>query len=379
MSGDAAENAALVAGARILLIARATVAVGVAAVAAFTGGGPGPLVTVALLAGLFSAGQAVTVTRWLHPRLRWPRLFVVLAIDLAVLLTILALTGSNLLYICYAGSFAAFSGLVLGAPAALIWAAEILQAYAVGRALHDVTPLLLIIVASGVAGALLRSALTANARRVAAELAAAHREATALERARLARELHDSVAKTVRGMSLAATALPRSMGHQPGLAMQLADAITTAAVAAERETRQLLAGLRVDNPAEDLRRTLARLCDAWSTNSGISVEHHLPPIEPPGPVRYELVRILQEALSNVDRHARARHVSVLLDHDENWVWLAVQDDGIGFDVPEDLSSLQERNHHGLIGMIERAHSVGGRLNVVARPGDGTTITVRLPA
>jgi signal transduction histidine kinase len=358
-----AEHAVLTAGGRVLLIARTALAVALGVA------GPSHLLPLAIIVAIASAGQAAAINKCL---------FAVLLTDLVLLLAVLTLAGPGPLYLGFAASFAAFSGLRLGFLATPIWVAELLQMYAVDRTAHAATVASAIVIPAGTTAALLASLLTQQARRRTAELAAAQREAAALERARLARELHDSVAKTVRGMSLAALALPRSVGQQPLLAQQLADAISTAAVTAERETRDLLAGLRLDSPDEDFPAALTRLCDLWSSGTGVPVDCRIPPIEPPVPVRYELVRILQEALTNTGRHARAGRVEVALGHDEHWLWLTVRDDGAGFAVPEDLSVWSERGHHGLVGMAERARSVGGRLDVVARPGRGTTITVRLP-
>lgn len=353
-------------GCRALLFARAVLAAGVAT-AVILGAGdrllPAVVVTLASLVQAAALGPGpVRVTG-------------LLVSDLAVLLAVLTLAGPGPLYLGYAASVAAFSGLLLGWPAMAIWVGLLLQTYAAGRTVVGAA----LIVPAGVAAVLAGSVATGQVRRRAAELATAQREATALERARLARELHDSVAKTVRGMSLAALALPRSVGRQPQLAVQLADAISAAAVAAERETREVLAGLRLDSPDEAFPPALTRLCHLWSAGSGVPVDCRIAPVEPPVPVRYEVVRIVQEALTNAGRHARAGRVVVTLDHDGQWLRLSVRDDGAGFRVPKDLTTLAEQDHHGLVGMSERARSVGGRLEIAAEPGRGTTITARLPA
>ena len=354
---------------RALLTARAVLAAAVGAAVLLGAGDRSRWLLPAVLVTLTSLVQAAA----LGPG---PvRVTGLLVSDLAVLLAVLALAGPGPLYLGYAASFAAFSGLQLGSPAMAIWAGLLLQTYGVSRTMVAAA----VIVPAGVAAVLFGSVVTGRARRRAAELATVQREATALERARLARELHDSVAKTVRGMSLAALALPGSVGRQPRLAAQLADAISAAAVAAERETREVLAGLRLDSPDEAFPPALTRLCQVWSAGSGVPVDCRIAAVEPPVPVRYEVVRIVQEALINTARHARAGRVVVTLDHDGPWLRLSVRDDGAGFPVPENLTTLAEHGHHGLVGMAERARSVGGRLDVAAQPGRGTTITARLPA
>jgi signal transduction histidine kinase len=95
-------------------------------------------------------------------------------------------------------------------------------------------------------------------------------------------------------------------------------------------------------------------------------------------VETALYRIVQEALTNVARHASASHVSVLLQKRGGVIVLMVEDDGAGFDVAQVMASLQERERLGLYGMEERASLVGGQLTVESAPDTGTTITVQIP-
>jgi signal transduction histidine kinase len=372
LSDSLAETAVLTASSRFYLAARAVLAVVVVVVTVTGVVEPTGLAPTAGLIALVSAGQAIAVGRWPGLLRRPVGLFALLAVDGLLLLSAIALVGSGWFVTACAAGFAALSGLLLGFAAAPVWAGQVLLTAAVG----DVSP---VPIGAGVAASAAGFLMVRQARRTAAVLAAAQRDAAALERARLARELHDSVAKTVHGMSLAAMALPGSVGRHPHLAVRLADAISSAAAAAERETRDLLAGMRLDNPNDDFRHTLGRLCDVWSSNSGIPVDPSISPVDPPVPVRYELVRIVQEALANIGQHARAGRVSVALHLQDGWLRLTVRDDGIGFVLPPDLSALSERDHHGLVGMAERARAVGGHLDVATRPGHGTVITVRLPA
>jgi signal transduction histidine kinase len=92
-----------------------------------------------------------------------------------------------------------------------------------------------------------------------------------------------------------------------------------------------------------------------------------------------LYRIVQESLTNVIKHAQARHVSVTVDQpDDSTVRLRVRDDGVGFDASNAAQLLRE-GHYGLAGMRERASLVGGSLDVGSMPGHGTTIEARLPS
>ncbi|GAA3268894.1 hypothetical protein GCM10020218_008710 [Dactylosporangium vinaceum] len=208
---------------------------------------------------------------------------------------------------------------------------------------------------------------------------AAQRAAAASERARLARELHDSVAKTLRGISFAALALPASLRRQPDLAEQLALTVSTGADTAVRESRELLAALRRDVPDRPFIDTVRMVCDAWQHSSGIRIELVAVAAEPPLAARYELAQILYEALRNVAAHARATLVMVRLAAAAGTLELSVRDNGIGFAVPEDLTVLSVAGSFGIVGMRERAQAAGGTLDIRSRPGAGTELVVRTPA
>jgi signal transduction histidine kinase len=210
-------------------------------------------------------------------------------------------------------------------------------------------------------------------------VASAQRAAAADERARLARELHDSVAKTLRGVSFAALALPQSLRRHPDLAERLADTVSTGAAAAAREARDLLDGLRSDEPTRDFRAVLTDLCSAWRDDTGIDVTLDLVPADPPLPVRYELCRILQEALRNTARHAAATTVTVRLSVVAGRLILTITDNGRGFPVPPRLVDLRSEHRYGILGMSERARLSGGALRVSSRPGGGTSVEAAVPA
>jgi len=104
----------------------------------------------------------------------------------------------------------------------------------------------------------------------------------------------------------------------------------------------------------------------------VALDERLPP-EP----ELALYRILQEALNNVERHARARHVTVHLTKPDGFIQLTIKDDGIGFD-PDHPANGREGEGFGLLSMRERAASAGGALSVKSAPRAGTEIEVRLP-
>jgi signal transduction histidine kinase len=93
-------------------------------------------------------------------------------------------------------------------------------------------------------------------------------------------------------------------------------------------------------------------------------------------VERELLRVAQEAVTNVERHAQARRLTVSTRREQDWLVLEVSDDGIGMAVSPDDAVSQGR--YGLLGMRERAESVGGRVTVHSQAGRGTVVRCAVP-
>ena len=98
----------------------------------------------------------------------------------------------------------------------------------------------------------------------------------------------------------------------------------------------------------------------------------------PEQMRLSLFRIYREALSNVARHAQARQVWIRFTFDAEQVVLEIQDDGLGFAVPQRWVELARQGHLGLVGMLERTEASGGQLQLNSAPGAGTLIRVMMP-
>lgn len=197
--------------------------------------------------------------------------------------------------------------------------------------------------------------------------------AAADERARLAREMHDSLGKTLHGISLGAQGLASWVDRDPETARRLAVALAEGAERAAREARELLVRLRQDEPDRALAEVLRDICASWQERTGVRCQFAAhDAVDLPIDVRYEALAVVAEALENVHRHADASCVRVALTRDEDGtVRLRVRDDGDGFDAGSDASS--PAGHFGITGMRERATEVGARLRVRSAPGEGTTV------
>lgn len=199
------------------------------------------------------------------------------------------------------------------------------------------------------------------------------------ERRRLARNLHDQLGQQLTALRLALT-MARE-GQHPGARSQGFELMDQIVSQLDRDVDSLAWELR---PAAlddvGLEPAIKEFLRQWSAANGVVADLHAgarnharlhPDIES------NLYRIVQEALNNVSKHARARHVSVLLDRKDNAVTLIVEDDGCGFDAAGELM-LRGQGGMGLMGIRERTALVGGGVDLESTPGKGTTLFVRIP-
>lgn len=320
--------------------------------------------------------------------LRHPAL---LGLDVAWSGVVLLLVGTTSPFLLVTVGSAALAGLLYGRVGAAAFTFALASGYWVALAAQPAAiradpgawvtvPLLYALTAAaavGVRGVFARQAATEDALADARERAAASEE-----RARLARDMHDSLGKTLHGIALAATALARRVARRaegdPDT-VAAADGLARAALAAGEEARTLISGLRDDDPScQPLSERVEEVARDWAQRSGHELVVDLEPVGAvAAPAVREMVAILSEALRNVERHAGAASVEVGLHAAAGQATLTVRDDGAGFD--PDGDRLAAGGHYGLLGMTERAALAGGRLEVDSAPGAGTTVTVRFPA
>ena len=202
------------------------------------------------------------------------------------------------------------------------------------------------------------------------------------ERGRVALELHGHItqllcAVLVRSQTLA-DKLPAGDGLARKEAIKLREMLGQAASEVERISRHLRPSV-LDELG--LVAVLRDTSTEFAKRMGVALELECVKLTARLPADVELTfyRILQEALRNVEQHARARHVSVRLTKQGGGVQLVIQDDGIGFDPKKNYPTTQNgKGGLGLLSMRERASYVGGVLNIKSTPGKGTTIQAEIP-
>jgi signal transduction histidine kinase len=198
------------------------------------------------------------------------------------------------------------------------------------------------------------------------------RLATTRERNRLARELHDTLAHTLSAVAVELEAVDSLWEVDSHRARIFLKRSLTTARTGLTETRRALQALR-SSPLEDLGLALAirQEAEAVAERSGFALDLQVPEGVGglPPDVEQCVYRVAQEALANAARHAQPQIVAVSLLQKGDRLTLTISDDGGGFD----LDAVDTDRHLGIQGMEERAEMVGGTLQVVSKPGEGTTI------
>jgi signal transduction histidine kinase len=236
---------------------------------------------------------------------------------------------------------------------------------------------------------------SATDRRLAGEIASAasiaianallHEHAKKLaaleERDRIARELHDNLAQVLGYLSMKAAGAREMVlrGRTDRLDTDLLE-MGQAADEGYLDVREAILGLRTSTDAPGgLRGALEQYLEKFSRQSGVTARLEMPetmatPLAPA--VEIQVVRVIQEALTNVRKHARATHAWVTLEARDGGIRISVRDDGHGFDMA--TADRELANGYGLVMMRERLTTIGGQLALTSAPGRGTTIVAEVP-
>ncbi len=220
-----------------------------------------------------------------------------------------------------------------------------------------------------------RQALAAANQKLAQYAATTEQLAVSQERNRLARDLHDTLAHSLSGVSVQLEAVQALWDVNADAARKMLDQATSNTRSGLTEARRALHALRA-KPLEDVGLVLAlsALAESVAARTGLKldldVQHHLDHLAPE--VEQCIYRVAQEALTNVARHAGARSLRVALRRDNGPLTLTIDDDGRGFD-PAAVNG----THYGLKGLRERAEMIGASLEVGSRPEQGTTVRLEL--
>jgi two-component system nitrate/nitrite sensor histidine kinase NarX len=196
------------------------------------------------------------------------------------------------------------------------------------------------------------------------------------ERTRLAREIHDGLAQTLAFLKLQAAQMQNylSQGDLNRLS-QVMKQNYSALAEAYLDTREAIDNLRI-TPQQGLITWLDQVVKDFEQASGIQVDTSLfpPDWEIPPEIQAQLIRIVQEALNNIRKHADAKHVGIYVYEWQKDLVIEVRDDGKGFSA-DDVPIISQ---YGLRGMRERAELIGAEFQIISKPLQGTVIRLQLP-
>lgn len=201
-----------------------------------------------------------------------------------------------------------------------------------------------------------------------AERTAGQTEARQAERARIARELHDSISQDLFSLSLLAAGMRRAA---PERLRREAESMERTSTRAMREMQALLLELRpVALEDAGLVPAIEELCHAYESRLGLKVDTVLEEVSLPPPTEHAVLRLVQEALGNAIKHADPALVEVRLSRVARAVQVEIRDDGTGFDPAATAAG----HGMGLRLMRERVEELGGTFLLKTAPGEGTTVT-----
>jgi signal transduction histidine kinase len=220
-----------------------------------------------------------------------------------------------------------------------------------------------------------RQELTEAHERLRDYAAQAERLATAQERNRLARDIHDGLGHSLTVVQMQVKAARAVLPTDPGKADEVLGKAQEQAGTALAEVRRSVGALREPRPVPPLPDALAALA-AETSAAGVPTRVSVSGTERAlsEEAREALFRAAQEGLTNVRKHARAGAAELVVEYADDVVRLAVRDDGVG--MPGTTGG--PAAGFGLVGLRERAARLGGRLDLAAAPGGGVTLTMEVP-
>ncbi len=201
------------------------------------------------------------------------------------------------------------------------------------------------------------------------------------ERNRMSREIHDTLAQGFTGIILQLEAAEQALGDDSPEALQHLNKARSLARGSLNEARRSVWNLRPQalerlSLTEALRQEVGRFAQASNIKARFDVSDNIR--ELPLDVETALLRICQESLANIKKHAQATEVKVDLTFDKSNVMLAIRDNGIGFKTDNNDKGEGEHRGFGLISMQERTRNLGGTLEVQSEEGQGTAVQIVIP-
>lgn len=200
------------------------------------------------------------------------------------------------------------------------------------------------------------------------------------ERQRISRELHDETGQMLSTMMISLSLLEKSKSLTE-MKEQTADFRQILLQSLEQVRRLAWTLTPASLISLGLKAALESLINKYRDTPGLEIVFHFEEINShrlPLEIESTVYRVIQEALTNIVRHARAEHVNIFVNRYENKILIAIEDDGIGFDLENVKDDCEQKTGMGLISIEERISLIGGKLKVEASPGKGTSFYICIP-
>jgi NarL family two-component system sensor histidine kinase YdfH len=198
------------------------------------------------------------------------------------------------------------------------------------------------------------------------------------ERQRMARELHDTLAQGLAGLIMQLETVDELLDRgDTAKARSIVSRAGQRARTALADARAVIQALRSPSVPGDPLEAIERRVEQFRADTGINCVLEVGPGEIPleGGLGQQVVRLVQEGLTNIERHAKAGQAAVRLSADEDGFRLTISDDGVGFDP---AAAAARPGHFGLMGLQERVRLIGGTLGIESTPGKGTRLLATFP-
>jgi len=201
------------------------------------------------------------------------------------------------------------------------------------------------------------------------------------ERQGMAAEVHDSIAQTLAFVKMRMPLLQEAIAkHDEAAALSYCADVRKAVSSAHTNLREVLAHFRAPMDPLGLKHALRSSVLAFRelTHVELTFEDPVPELRLSVAQEFQLLRIVQEALANITKHARARRAWLTVEQQRGRVDVVIEDDGDGISPVDAADAADAESHYGLNIMRQRAASLGGTLDVCARDGGGTRVHLRFP-
>lgn len=198
-----------------------------------------------------------------------------------------------------------------------------------------------------------------------------------IERQRMARDLHDTLAQSLSAFKMQSEAINAHLTNQNYVrAKEINQLSMKQARTALSDARMVIDNLRENDRGIILRDYIKDSIDLFEETSNIQLNYtYKVNVALPPTVIENVAKIIKESLTNISNHSKADRVLIDLTYEDKYLYILIEDDGIGFNVE---NVIEQKGHYGILGMKERVMLLEGQIDILSQDNIGTKITVKIP-